>query len=78
MRGKKVGLEIERNDLDGSFTSDSVAESIKRVMVDREGEYLRANAYAMKETFGNAELSTKYLDEFTRAIEEFPMTRAEV
>ena len=56
MHGKKVGLEIERNDLDGSFTSDSVAMSIKRVMVDPEGEHLRANAYAMKEIFGNIEL----------------------
>ncbi|XVE97953.1 hypothetical protein REPUB_Repub03eG0063300 [Reevesia pubescens] len=72
MHGKKVGLEIERNDLDGSFTSDLVAESIKRVMVDPEGEQLRANAYAMKEIFGNVELSNKYLDEFTRSIEEFP------
>ncbi|XVE65187.1 hypothetical protein DITRI_Ditri07aG0161000 [Diplodiscus trichospermus] len=77
MHGKKVGLEIERNDLDGSFTSDSVAESIKRVMVDPEGEYLRANAYAMKEIFGNEELSTKYLDEFTRSIEEFPANVAQ-
>ncbi|XVE65183.1 hypothetical protein DITRI_Ditri07aG0160700 [Diplodiscus trichospermus] len=78
MHGKKVGLEIERNDLDGSFTSDLVAESIKRVMVDPEGEYIRANAYAMKEIFGNIELSTKYLDEFTRFIEEFPANSAQV
>ncbi|XVF35063.1 hypothetical protein REPUB_Repub18cG0112600 [Reevesia pubescens] len=73
MHGKKVGLEIERNDLDGSFTSDSVAESIKRVMVDPQGEQLRANAHAMKEVFANVELSNKYLDEFTRSIEEFPL-----
>ncbi|XWS70035.1 hypothetical protein CRYUN_Cryun03dG0014600 [Craigia yunnanensis] len=78
MHDKKVGLEIERNDLDGSFTSDLVAESIKRVMVDPQGSQLRANAYAMKEIFGNVELSNKYLDEFTRSIEEFPPSNAEV
>ncbi|XWS72206.1 hypothetical protein CRYUN_Cryun02cG0020400 [Craigia yunnanensis] len=78
MHGKKVGLEIERNDLDGSFTSDLVAMSIKRVMVDPEGEHLRANAYAMKEIFGNVELSNRYLDEFTRAIEEFPPSNDDV
>ncbi|KAK8581823.1 hypothetical protein V6N13_144823 [Hibiscus sabdariffa] len=66
MQWKKVGLEIERNDRDGSFTSDAVAESIKRVMVDPE---LRVNADAMKEIFGNIELSNKYLNEFTRALE---------
>ncbi|KAK6248724.1 hypothetical protein QUC31_020289 [Theobroma cacao] len=78
MHSKKVGLEIERNDLDGSFTSDLVAESIKRVMVDPEGEPLRANASAVKEIFSSVELSNKYLDEFTRSIEEFPPSDAEV
>ncbi|KAK8513753.1 hypothetical protein V6N13_002473 [Hibiscus sabdariffa] len=69
MHGKKVGLEIERNDIDGSFTSDLVAKSIKRVMVDSEGEQLRTNARTMKDIFGNMELSNKYLNEFTRALE---------
>ncbi|KAK6248722.1 hypothetical protein QUC31_020287 [Theobroma cacao] len=78
MHGKKFGLEIERNDLDGSFTSDSVAKSIKRVMVDPEGEPLRANAYAVKEIFSSVELSNKYLNEFTRSIEEFPPSDTEV
>ncbi|GMI81310.1 UDP-glycosyltransferase 91C1 [Hibiscus trionum] len=69
MHGKKVGLEIDRNNVDGSFTSDSVAMSIKRVMVDPEGEQFRANARAMKEIFGNIELNNKYLTEFTRTLE---------
>ncbi|KAK8351441.1 hypothetical protein V6Z11_A05G032600 [Gossypium hirsutum] len=69
MHWKKVGFEIERNDVDGSFKSDLVATCIKRVMVDPEGEQLRANALAMKEIFGNVELSNKCLDEFTQLIE---------
>ncbi|XVF88801.1 hypothetical protein PTKIN_Ptkin19aG0080600 [Pterospermum kingtungense] len=78
IHGKKLGLEIERNDVDGSFTSESVAASIRQVMVDPEGEQIRANAYAMKEIFGNAELSNKYLEEFSRSIEEFPASNDEV
>ena len=39
---KKLGFEIERNDIDGSFANDLVAEFIKRVMVYREGEQVRA------------------------------------
>ncbi|XVF88799.1 hypothetical protein PTKIN_Ptkin19aG0080400 [Pterospermum kingtungense] len=70
MLGKKLGLGIERNDIDGSFTSESVASSIRKVMVDPEGEQIRANAYAMKEIFGNADLSNKYLEELSRSIEE--------
>ncbi|MBA0744826.1 hypothetical protein Gogos_007432 [Gossypium gossypioides] len=53
MHWKKVGFEIERNDADGSFKRDLVAACIKRVMVDPEGEQLRANALAIKEIFGN-------------------------
>ncbi|XP_039031684.1 UDP-glycosyltransferase 91C1-like [Hibiscus syriacus] len=71
LHGRKVGIEIERNELDGSFTSDSVAATIRRVMVEPEGEMIRANAWAMREIFGNEKLSNNYLDGFTRFIEEF-------
>ncbi|KAK2650803.1 hypothetical protein Ddye_018292 [Dipteronia dyeriana] len=69
IHSKRVGLEIERNEQDGSFTSESVAESIRRVMVSQEGEALRANAWDMKEIFGNIHLHNKYLNEFTHFIE---------
>ncbi|KAK0572608.1 hypothetical protein LWI29_034184 [Acer saccharum] len=69
MHSKRVGLEIERNEQDGSFTSESVAESIRRVMMSPEGETLRANAWAMREVFCNIDLHNKYLNEFTQFIE---------
>ncbi|TXG61604.1 hypothetical protein EZV62_012967 [Acer yangbiense] len=69
MYSKRVGLEIERNEQDGSFTSESVAESIQRVMVSPEGEPFRANAWDMREIFGNLDLHNKYLNEFTNFIE---------
>lgn len=69
LHSKKVAVEIERNDEDGSFTRDSVAESIRQVMVDPEGETFRANARAMKEIFGNTDLHHKYLQEFALFIE---------
>ncbi|TQE10350.1 hypothetical protein C1H46_004062 [Malus baccata] len=72
MHEKQVGLEISRDERDGSFTSDSVAELIRRVMVEKEGELVRANAWAMKEIFGNVELNKKCLDEFTRVLETWP------
>ncbi|KAB2604315.1 UDP-glycosyltransferase 91C1-like [Pyrus ussuriensis x Pyrus communis] len=72
MHEKQVGLEIPRNERDGSFTSDSVAELIGRAMVEKESELLRANAWAMREIFGNVELNSKCLDEFTRVLETWP------
>ncbi|KAK8581825.1 hypothetical protein V6N13_144825 [Hibiscus sabdariffa] len=71
LHGRKVGLEIERNEVDGSFTSDSVAATIRQVMVEPEGEAIRSNAWAMRDIFDNEELSKNYLDEFSRFIEEF-------
>ena len=38
---KQFGLEIPRDERDGSFTINLVSESIKRVMVEEEGEELR-------------------------------------
>ncbi|XP_048431209.1 UDP-glycosyltransferase 91C1-like [Pyrus x bretschneideri] len=72
MQDKRVGLEIPRDERDGSFTSDSVAELIRRVMVEKEGESIRSNAWAMKEIFGNVELNNRCLDEFTRTLETWP------
>ncbi|EOY30383.1 UDP-Glycosyltransferase superfamily protein [Theobroma cacao] len=77
LHGKKVGLEIERNELDGSFTSDLVAQTIRQVMVEPEGEPVRANAWAMRDIC-NEELSNNYLDEFTRFIEDFDSSTGEV
>ncbi|TQD85141.1 hypothetical protein C1H46_029315 [Malus baccata] len=72
MHEKRVGLEIPRDEQDGSFTSDSLAEVTRRVMVEKEGESIRSNAWAMKEIFGNLELNNTCLDEFTRVLETWP------
>lgn len=69
MQERGVGLEIPRDDKTGSFTSDSVAELIRRVMVEEEGEAVRSNARAMKSMFGSVELNNRCLDEFTRCLE---------
>ncbi|KAF8404723.1 hypothetical protein HHK36_009612 [Tetracentron sinense] len=67
---KKVGLEIPRNERDGSFTSDSVAESVRVVMVEKEGEPFRTKAKEMKEVFGDRNRDDRYIDGFLRYLEE--------
>lgn len=62
LTGKKLGVEIPRNEKDGSFTSDSVVESIKLAMVSEEGESLRANALEMKRVFGDKTKNDSYID----------------
>ncbi|KAF8036209.1 hypothetical protein BT93_C2038 [Corymbia citriodora subsp. variegata] len=67
---KRVGFEVPRDEADGSFTGDVVAETIQRVMVEPEGEPIRATARAMKEVFGDMELQNKYLEEFAVILEK--------
>ncbi|KAK9093514.1 hypothetical protein Syun_028425 [Stephania yunnanensis] len=62
MESSNVGLEIPRDEHEGSFTSKSVAESLKMVMVEEEGEHLRSNAREIKQIFGDRDLHDGYID----------------
>ncbi|KAH6761931.1 UDP-Glycosyltransferase superfamily protein [Perilla frutescens var. hirtella] len=63
LQEKKVGVEIPRNEIDGSFTSESVAETVRLAVVGEEGRYVRENARKMKELFGReSRRSNSYVD----------------
>ncbi|OUZ99747.1 UDP-glucuronosyl/UDP-glucosyltransferase [Macleaya cordata] len=70
LEGKKVGLEIPRNERDGSFSSESVAESLRVVMVEKEGEVLRNKAKEMKEVFGDIKLHESYMNSFVQFLKD--------
>lgn len=59
---KKIGYSIPRNELDGSFTRDSVAESLRLVMVSEEGKMYRDKAKEMSGLFGDRDRQDKYVD----------------
>ncbi|OUZ99748.1 UDP-glucuronosyl/UDP-glucosyltransferase [Macleaya cordata] len=68
---KKMGLEIERDEEDGSFTRESVAKSLRTVMVDAEGaETYRAKARELREVFGDKVRNDRYLDDFVSYLKE--------
>ncbi|KAK4435930.1 UDP-glycosyltransferase 91C1 [Sesamum alatum] len=62
LQEKKVGVEIPRNEKDGSFTRDSVAETVRLALVSEEGRKVRENARKMKELFGDKSRSSSYVD----------------
>nr|GEU89766.1 UDP-glycosyltransferase 91C1 [Tanacetum cinerariifolium] len=62
LSGKKLGVEIPRNERDGSFTNEAVAESIRLAMVSEEGEHLRTNVRKMKGLFGDKNKNVDYID----------------
>lgn len=67
---KGVGVEVPRDEKDGSFIRDSVAKSIRLAMVDESGDSLRAKAREMKALVGGRERNQTYLDGFVRYLEE--------
>ncbi|KAG6417436.1 hypothetical protein SASPL_119595 [Salvia splendens] len=59
----QAGYEVPRNK-DSSFSRDVVAESIRRVLVEDEGEQLRLKAAELQSVFGNHESQDNYINKF--------------
>ncbi|KAJ6359309.1 hypothetical protein OIU76_000942 [Salix suchowensis] len=59
---KKIGYSLPRNELDGSFTRDSVAESLRLVMVSEEGKVYRDKAKDVSGLFGDRDSQDRYVD----------------
>nr|CAD1818382.1 unnamed protein product [Ananas comosus var. bracteatus] len=64
MAGKKVGVEVPRDEQDGSFTRAGVAEAVRMVMLGEEGKAFGARAKEMMEIFADDGSSSRHMDEF--------------
>ncbi|EPS66584.1 hypothetical protein M569_08191, partial [Genlisea aurea] len=62
MDSKGLGIEIPRDHMDGSFSGDDVAETVRFAMVEEGGGKLRENARKMKELLEDKEKSQHYVD----------------
>ncbi|GMY12076.1 UDP-glycosyltransferase 91A1-like [Fagus crenata] len=69
---KHIGYLIPRNEHDGSFTSDSVAKSLRVVVVEEEGKMYRDKAKEMKGLFGDRQSQDRYLDSFLHYLKTHP------
>ncbi|KAK9062159.1 hypothetical protein SSX86_019345 [Deinandra increscens subsp. villosa] len=67
---KQVGIEVPRNDEDGSFTKDSVARSLRSVVVDEEGKIYKANAMELSRTLGDSKVEKEYINHFINYLEK--------
>ncbi|KAK4476929.1 hypothetical protein RD792_016098 [Penstemon davidsonii] len=67
---KELGYEVPRNE-DGSFSREMVAESIRRVMVEPEGEKFRSKAAQMRSNFDNNESQNNYINKFIEHMEKY-------
>ncbi|KAI3798686.1 hypothetical protein L1987_33964 [Smallanthus sonchifolius] len=67
---KQVGIEVPRNVEDGSFTKESVARSVRSVVLDDEGKIFKAKAKELSEIFSDTKLDKKYIDRFIDYMEK--------
>ncbi|KAL0343012.1 UNVERIFIED_CONTAM: putative UDP-rhamnose:rhamnosyltransferase 1 [Sesamum angustifolium] len=66
----QLGREIPRNEQDGSYTRNSVADSVKLVMLDQEGRKFRERAHEMSKVFSDTELHSRYINNAIEFLED--------
>nr|AMQ26118.1 UDP-glycosyltransferase 48 [Pueraria montana var. lobata] len=69
MEEKGVGIKVAKNEHDGKFTRDSVAQALRSVMLEEEGRTYRSQAEEMSKIFGDKKLHQNYVDEFVNYME---------
>lgn len=62
MEDKQVGVEVPRDEHDGSYTKESIAGTVKLIMVESNGEIYKRKAKELSRTFADKELHMKYLE----------------
>lgn len=67
---KRVGVEVERREEDGYFTRDAVVRAVRLVMIEEEGEVLRANAKELSTVFGDKARHERYMDNFVQHLKD--------
>ncbi|XP_050204255.1 putative UDP-rhamnose:rhamnosyltransferase 1 [Mercurialis annua] len=72
---KGVGVEIDRDDENGWFSKESVAESAKLVTVDEEGMVYRNNAKEMKKLVLDKEIHDRYIEDFVKFLVNYGLGR---
>ncbi|KAK1423620.1 hypothetical protein QVD17_18926 [Tagetes erecta] len=66
---KKMAYMVRRDDVDGLFTPESVADSLSLVMVSEEGKMYREKAKEMMCLFGDRKVQDKCLDELLHVLQ---------
>ncbi|XP_078165519.1 anthocyanidin-3-O-glucoside rhamnosyltransferase-like [Carex rostrata] len=73
----QVGVEVERNEADGSFRRETISEAIRTVMAkdDSQSKEMRQNQKKWKEFLMNEELQDKFMVEFVKRLRDLVAAR---
>jgi hypothetical protein len=68
---KKVGVEVARDEEDGSFAPKDIAAALRRVVVEDEGEVFGDKVKELAVVFGNDEVNNRCVRDFLRCLSEY-------
>jgi len=72
MAGRKVGMQVARNEDDGSFDRHGIENAIRAVMVEEDTRRIFvANALKMQEFVADEDLQERYIDEFVQKLRSY-------
>ncbi|WVZ50363.1 hypothetical protein U9M48_001622 [Paspalum notatum var. saurae] len=75
MEKRKVGLQVARDDDDGSFDHHGIATAVRAVMVDEDTRSVFvANAKKVQQVVADEELQERYIDEFVQKLRSYAAT----
>ena len=77
LQEKMIGYYVPRDENDGSFRRESVAESIKLVIEKEEGKVYRDKAKEIRPVFGDKGVQSKYVDEFLGYLKNLKTSKEE-
>lgn len=69
-----LGVEIPRTEKDGSYTRDSVANSIKMVVSELKGKGIREKAKDMGVLFRDEQMQNRYVDDLVKFLQDHKST----
>ncbi|GLJ19429.1 hypothetical protein SUGI_0350550 [Cryptomeria japonica] len=61
-RELKVGIEVRRNQNDGSFTKDDISEAIRAIMIEEGGAQIKSNAEKTSDMFTSNNFQVNEID----------------
>ncbi|KQK13540.1 putative UDP-rhamnose:rhamnosyltransferase 1 [Brachypodium distachyon] len=72
MEGRKVGVQVPRDESNGSFDREGVATTVRAVAVEEEGNRIfTANAKKMQEIVADKGCHDKYVDKFIQKLRSY-------
>ncbi|KAL5219042.1 hypothetical protein ABZP36_019726 [Zizania latifolia] len=72
MEGRKVGVQVPRNDGDGAFDREGVAAAVRAVAVEEESRReFAANAKKMQEIVADRDCHERYIDGFIQQLRSY-------